>query len=274
MLSLKPLNTIISLLTSNLSTGSKSHNECNTKFSLTYKSLQFKQPSSILNLLKLQPTHSTRSLCLRLAHSFLPGSCYILAHVQMLRFLLTYLLSYFIHSCHPPMSFQSISAQNYWQILLPKLLLSGIYCPIIFLQYNNNNNNNNNNIQISILLYLLKPTTLFSHCLPLNSTNNSWKPTFSFNTILPRPSPPRLTLWNSTQPDLNVIHTPFHLSFISTSFIVFSFYTWCQQCSSSPGYADSEPSSPMFQSHMSTHSGYKPCISFPLCGMMHPKLSG
>ena len=29
--------------------------------SLTYKSLQFKQPSSILDLLKIQPTHSTRS---------------------------------------------------------------------------------------------------------------------------------------------------------------------------------------------------------------------
>ena len=28
-----------------------------------------------------------------------------------------------------------------------------------------------------------------------------------------------LTLWNSTRPDLYVIHTPFHFSFISTSFI-------------------------------------------------------
>ena len=41
--------------------GSKSHNTFNTKFSLTYKSLQFKPPSSILDLLKIQPTHSTRS---------------------------------------------------------------------------------------------------------------------------------------------------------------------------------------------------------------------
>ena len=57
----KHLNTIISLLISNLFTGSKSHNAYNTKFSLTYKSLQFKQPSSILDLLKIQPTHSTRS---------------------------------------------------------------------------------------------------------------------------------------------------------------------------------------------------------------------
>ena len=29
-------------------------------------------------------------------------------------------------------------------------------------------------------------------------------------------------------------------------------------------------SSRRFQSHMSMHSGHKPCISFPLCGMMHP----
>ena len=64
VLSLKHLNTIISLLISNLSTGSKSHNAYNTKFSLTYKSLQFKQPSYILDLLKIQPTHSTRSSAL------------------------------------------------------------------------------------------------------------------------------------------------------------------------------------------------------------------
>ena len=31
---------------------------------------------------------------------------------------------------------------------------------------------------------------------------------------------------------------------------------------SSPDYADFQPSSPMFQSHMSTLSGHKPCISF------------
>ena len=43
---------------------------------------------------------------------------------------------------------------------------------------------------------------------------------------------------------------------------------------SSPDYADLLSSSPRFQSHMSMHSGYKPCISFPLCGMMHPELSG
>ena len=43
---------------------------------------------------------------------------------------------------------------------------------------------------------------------------------------------------------------------------------------SSPGFADLQPSSPRFQSYMSIHSGHKPCISFPLCGMMHPELSG
>ena len=42
----------------------------------------------------------------------------------------------------------------------------------------------------------------------------------------------------------------------------------------SPGYAESRPSLPMSQSHMSMHSGHKPCISFPSCGMMHPELSG
>ena len=39
---------------------------------------------------------------------------------------------------------------------------------------------------------------------------------------------------------------------------------------SSPDFADSLSSSPRSQSHMSMHSGHKPCISFPLCGMMHP----
>ena len=43
---------------------------------------------------------------------------------------------------------------------------------------------------------------------------------------------------------------------------------------SSPDFADLQPSSPRFQSHMSTHSGHKTCISFPLCRMMHPELSG
>ena len=42
---------------------------------------------------------------------------------------------------------------------------------------------------------------------------------------------------------------------------------------SSPDFADLLSSSPRFQSHMSIHSGHKPCISFPLCGMMHPELS-
>ena len=44
---------------------------------------------------------------------------------------------------------------------------------------------------------------------------------------------------------------------------------------SSPDFADFQPSSPMFQSHMSTLSGQKFSISFPLCGvmLMHHKLS-
>ena len=87
--------------------------------SVTYKSLQFKQPSSILDLLKIQPTHSTHS------SSVLP-----------------------IHLGSKLLTDPSTT----------KLLLSGIHCPniyVLFLQH-----------------HLLKPTTLSSHCLPLNSTNN------------------------------------------------------------------------------------------------------
>ena len=43
---------------------------------------------------------------------------------------------------------------------------------------------------------------------------------------------------------------------------------------SSPGYADSQASMPLFQSHMLTNSGPKLCIYFPLCGMMHHGLPG
>ena len=57
--SLKHLNTIISLLISSLE--SQNHTTHAIQNSLTYKSLQFKQPSSILDLLEIQPTHSTCS---------------------------------------------------------------------------------------------------------------------------------------------------------------------------------------------------------------------
>ena len=69
-------------------------------------------------------------------------------------------------------------------------------------------------------------------CLPLNSTNN-WKPTFSFNILSTLDYfLSRLTVWNSTRPDLYVIQTPFHFQFISTSFIalLFLLYTWYRQC--------------------------------------------
>ena len=42
---------------------------------------------------------------------------------------------------------------------------------------------------------------------------------------------------------------------------------------SSPDFADLKPSSPRSQSYMTIQSGHKPCIPFPLCGMMHPELS-
>ena len=41
---------------------------------------------------------------------------------------------------------------------------------------------------------------------------------------------------------------------------------------SSRDFADLQLSLPRFQSYMSIHSGHKPCISFPLCGMMHPDI--
>ena len=37
----------------------------------------------------------------------------------------------------------------------------------------------------------------------------------------------------------------------------------------SSSYADFQPSSPLYQSHKSTHSGHKLYASFPLCDMMH-----
>ena len=40
----------------------------------------------------------------------------------------------------------------------------------------------------------------------------------------------------------------------------------------SQNFADFQPSSPMFHSHMSTHSGHKLCISFHLCGIIHHNL--
>ena len=42
----------------------------------------------------------------------------------------------------------------------------------------------------------------------------------------------------------------------------------------SSDFADLLSSSPRFQSRMSMHSGHRLCISFHLCGMMHPGLSG
>ena len=79
--------------------------------------------------------------------------------------------------------------------------------------------------------HLLKPTTLSSHSLPLNSTNN-WKLTFSFNPILPKPSPSR------TDDTLELDSAWFTRHSHSIPFIIhqhimhriFLFYTWCRQC--------------------------------------------
>ena len=125
MLSLKHLNTIISLLISNLSTGSKSHNAYNTKFSLSHTS------------------HCNSN--------------------SLLLFLIFLKFNQLIPLVHPQLSPYSVLLIHLGSKLLTdpsttKLLLSGIHCPniyVLFLQH-----------------HLLKPTTLSSHSLPLNSTNN------------------------------------------------------------------------------------------------------
>ena len=143
--------------------------------SLTYKSLQFKQPSSILDLLKIQPTHSTRSSAV----------------------------------VTPPASFQSISAQNYWQILLPpsscslEFTTSPSACSFFNITYSNQ----------------LSPLTVFLS-IPQTTQNLPFPSILSSLDYLL----PGLTLWNSTRPDLHVIHTPFHFSFINTSFIAWLFF--------------------------------------------------
>ena len=65
---------------------------------------------------------------------------------------------------------------------------------------------------------------------------------------------------------LYCLHTLRFLSFSDTPHI---HLTITSSVPSSPDIADLQPSSPRFQSHISMHSGHKPCISFPLCGMMH-----
>ena len=183
-LSLKHLNTIISLLISNLSTGSKSHKTHTIQNSLSHTSHcnSNVQPSSILELLKIQPTHSTRSS----------------AVVTLQR--------------PPNPSRLKITDRSFYH----QAPLSGIHCPnirVLFLQH-----------------HLLKPTTLSSHCLPLNSTNN-WKPIFPFNPILPRLS----TLRTDTlelDSDWFTRHSHSISFFIHQHIIhrVAFFYTWCSQC--------------------------------------------
>ena len=139
--------------------------------SLTYKSLQFKQPSCILDLLKIQPTHSSRSS----------------AVVTLQR------------PSNP--SRLKITDRSF----TTKLLLSGIHCPnisVLILQYHQ--------------LLKLSPLTVFLS-IPQTTENLPFPSILSsLDHLLPG-----LTLWNSTQPELHVTHTPFHLSFISFSFIAY-----------------------------------------------------
>ena len=114
-------------------------------------------------------------------------------------------------------SFQSISAQNYWQILLPPSPCSLEFtaptsaCSFFSVTYSNQ-----------------QPSPLtVSFSIPQTTENLPFPSILSSLDYLLS----GLTLWNSTRPDLHVIHTPFHFSFISTSFItLLFFYTWCCQC--------------------------------------------
>ena len=180
----------LSLLISNLSTSSKSHNSYNTKFSLSY-------------------CHCHR------CHICHLNSNSLLLFKIFLKF--SQLIPKFIHSCHPPTSFQSISAQNYWQIILPPSSCSLEFtaptsaCSFFSITYSNQ---------------------LFSphHCLLLNSTNN-WKPTFSFNPTLQT-----IKLLSGLTAWLCLIYTSFTLHSISHSAAhhssrrYFSFHTWFRQC--------------------------------------------
>ena len=101
--------------------------------SLTYKSLQYNKPSSISDLLTIQPTRSTRSSA----------------------------------SCHSPTPFQSLQAQNFWQIFLLSSSCS-LEC--------------STTLSSLSLSFFSSPFSAL-HCLLLNFTS-SWKLTFSFIPIL------------------------------------------------------------------------------------------
>ena len=144
--------------------------------SLTYKSLQFKQPSSILDLLKIQPTHSTRSSAVAtLQRPSNPSRLKITDRS-------------FYHQ-----------APALWNSLPQHLRALSSASPT---QTNN-----------------LSPLTVF-FSIPQTTENLPFPSILSSLDYLLS----GLTLWNSTRPDLNVIHTPFHFSFISTSFIALLFF--------------------------------------------------
>ena len=139
--------------------------------SLTYKSLQFKQPSSILDLLKIQPTHFTRSSAVvTLQRPSNPSRLKITDRS-------------FYHQ-----------APALWNSL-----------PHYLRALSSTSSTQTNNLS-PLTVFLSIPQT--TQNLPFPSILSS------LDYLLPG-----LTLWNSTRPDLHVIHIPFHFSFISTSFI-------------------------------------------------------
>ena len=167
--------------------------------SLKYKSLQFNHPSSILDLLKNQPTYSTRSsTVVTLQRPSNPSRLKITDRS-------------FYHQ-----------APALWNSL-PKHL----HALSFFLQHHL--------LKVSNQLH-----TLSSHCLPLNSTYN-WKPTFSFNPILPILSPLQTdTLDLDSAWFICLSHSsPFFIhQHIIHCVAIFILYIWCnlQECL---GFTDS-----------------------------------
>ena len=144
--------------------------------SLSHKSLQFKQPSSILDLLKIQPTHSTRSSAVvTLQRPSNPSRLEITDRS-------------FYHQ-----------APALWKFTAPTSA-----CSFFSLTYSNQQPS---------------PLTVF-FSIPQTTENLPFPSILSSLDYLLS----GLTLWNSTRPDLHVIHIPFHFSFISISFIALLFF--------------------------------------------------
>ena len=179
------------ILISNLYTGSKSHNAYNTRFSFTQTS-----HCNSNNLLVLSLIHRNTIISLLISNLYTGSKSHNAYNTRFLGLLKNSANSFhsFICSCHLPASFQSISAQNYWQTFYHQAhaLWNSLPQQLRVLSSASPSNQQ------------LSPLTVFFSILDYLLSG--------------------LTLWNSTRPDLHVIHTPFHFSFISTSFIALLFF--------------------------------------------------